>query len=817
MGLVVWRRHAPIIQAQKLARAQMREGFLLTDQHSRITQLNPAAAEMLGASPSRLIGQDLTRLAWVNPGLLEKLPPPGAPPIEVTLEREGGVRHLHANAAPLHGRGGRPRGHLISLWDATDTRRTEEDLRAAEAHYRIMAEQTTDWVFWLSPEGRILDMSPSCEQLTGHRADEFISDPELFSRIIHPDDLIPWKTYRGRVEQGQSDGELEYRIIRQDGATRWMLLTCSLIVDDTGRCLGARCNSRDITERKLAEEALRQTNAELNTIFQALPDLYFRLAADGTILDHRAGRVSDLYVAPEVFLGQRMPDILPDDIGRRLAQAFQQVLETGQRVRVEYALPMPGGIKFYEARLSRCRSDQIIAVIRNISDYKEAQAALQEANDRLEARVNDRTAELMRLNARLKEEIDERQQIETELRALNMTLEQRVNDRTRALTALYHISAAAVNAGNLAAFLERSLAEVATALHSEAGIIMLLNPDGAAASLTQWHLNNHPALISELQGQDQISGSKGHLFATVLPLTHPLLIPDMTEDPRVPESMHKGQAKSLLIGPLKADGQTLGVIGLTRKAAQSYEAEESALFATMADQIGAAIQSHQLCQIAQEAVLLDERQRLARELHSVVAQNLYGLVTFTEAGLAQLETADFANIHGTLERIGETLRQTLREMRLFIHQLRPDVLKQEGLVGALHLRLAAVEGRSDIQTEFRVDETITLTQPLESALYQVAREALNNILRHAHATTVSVTLYPDGDRVALKVTDDGRGFDPQTLDNGGLGMAIMRQAMEEVGGDLEIVSAPGKGTQVRASWRFSNDADSEEDPYRDRR
>ena len=138
-------------------------------------------------------------------------------------------------------------------------------------------------------------------------------------------------------------------------------------------------------------------------------------------------------------------------------------------------------------------------------------------------------------------------------------------------------------------------------------------------------------------------------------------------------------------------------------------------------------------------------------------------------------------------------------MRLFIHQARPEILQQEGLLGALQLRLAAVEGRADLRVQLCAGEMPRFPLPLEGALYQVAQEALNNILRHAHATSVVVNLRCETEEVILEISDDGRGFDVSHSGNGGMGLNNMREAIREVGGALEITSVPGKGTTVRAT------------------
>jgi len=135
-------------------------------------------------------------------------------------------------------------------------------------------------------------------------------------------------------------------------------------------------------------------------------------------------------------------------------------------------------------------------------------------------------------------------------------------------------------------------------------------------------------------------------------------------------------------------------------------------------------------------------------------------------------------------------------MRLYIHQLRPTVLAEEGLVGGLHQRLAAVEGRSNVQTRLLADESIELPAPVEEALYHIAREALNNALKHAQAASVSVTLGHQDGPVVLEIVDDGCGFDPETVGQAGMGLITMRERAESIGGALTVTSKPGAGTRV---------------------
>jgi signal transduction histidine kinase len=271
----------------------------------------------------------------------------------------------------------------------------------------------------------------------------------------------------------------------------------------------------------------------------------------------------------------------------------------------------------------------------------------------------------------------------------------------------------------------------------------------------------------------------------------------VTQDARAPTFMRQGAPLTLMLAPLQAEGEALGLVGVARPVEPRFDVDEVALLASIAGQVGVVLRTDQLRQAAQQAQVLAERERLARDLHDSVTQSLYGLVTLTEAGLMWAEGRNLEATARTLTRIGQTARQAIREMRLFLHQLRPSILEQEGLVSALELRLAAVEGRADVQTQLLADESLRLPPPVETAFYHIAQEALNNALKHAHASTVIVSLQGVDRRVVLEIADNGRGFDPAQPSRGGMGLGNMRVRAQGIGATLEIVSSPGQGTHVK--------------------
>lgn len=149
------------------------------------------------------------------------------------------------------------------LVEALERGQLRQALRETEEKYRIVADNTYDWVFWVSPEGRFLYSSPACEQITGYAPGEFEKDSELMGRIIHPADRAAYLGHR-RAELGiQGTIELEFRITRRDGTERWVGHLCQPVINAEGRYLGTRGTNRDITERKQAEAEIRKLNQDL--------------------------------------------------------------------------------------------------------------------------------------------------------------------------------------------------------------------------------------------------------------------------------------------------------------------------------------------------------------------------------------------------------------------------------------------------------------------------------------------------------------------------------------------------------------------------
>ncbi len=256
-------------------------------------------------------------------------------------------------------------------------------------------------------------------------------------------------------------------------------------------------------------------------------------------------------------------------------------------------------------------------------------------------------------------------------------------------------------------------------------------------------------------------------------------------------------ATSLVCVPLLSRGVVLGVLCCHRQAGTRPSKLELAYLSVVAAKSASAVDSAKLVAAAQEKAALEERQRLARELHDSVSQALYGIALGARTAREALVVAP-SEVDQPITYILQLAEAGLADMRALIFELRPQALAEEGLVAALHKQLAALQARHGVATHAELGTEPAAALKVKQTLYRIAQEALQNIARHAQAKRVAMRLTSSATTLALEISDDGTGFDPNASFPGHLGLRSMRERITEIGGVLNLVSAPGRGTEIRA-------------------
>ena len=256
---------------------------------------------------------------------------------------------------------------------------------------------------------------------------------------------------------------------------------------------------------------------------------------------------------------------------------------------------------------------------------------------------------------------------------------------------------------------------------------------------------------------------------------------------------------ALLAVPLRVKGIVIGVLDMVNKL-EGFTQEDVRISSLFADQAAIAIENARLYEQAQELAAVQERQRLARDLHDAVTQTLFSASLIAEV-LPRLWERDADEGRRRLEELRQLTRGALAEMRTLLLELRPAALTEVGLGDLLHQLTEAVTGRARVPIALTVESQCPLPSDVQVALYRIAQEALNNIAKHSGATQVTVVLRCQFAAVELCVRDNGRGFDLVRVSPEHLGLRIMRERAESVGATFAIESRVGQGTQITVVWK----------------
>jgi signal transduction histidine kinase/DNA-binding NarL/FixJ family response regulator len=270
---------------------------------------------------------------------------------------------------------------------------------------------------------------------------------------------------------------------------------------------------------------------------------------------------------------------------------------------------------------------------------------------------------------------------------------------------------------------------------------------------------------------------------------------------------------SVILAPLIAAGKTIGLITVERQCADAFDESDLETLESVAFQIATAIEHARLLRKTREMAIVDERTRLARDMHDGVAQNLAYLLIQVDRCLNLVE--EDSRLEAQLEQIGALLKQNIDELRRNIFDLRPVDLEGKSLFTVLENFVAEFGRRWNLQTSCTIqDKTPEVSPEVESSLYRILQEALSNARKHAQCSRLDVVLTTKkNETITLEIKDDGQGFDMthaseyfQRGQSKGMGLISMRERTEYVGGKLTIDSQRGHGTRIVAELPLLGEA-----------
>ncbi len=253
--------------------------------------------------------------------------------------------------------------------------------------------------------------------------------------------------------------------------------------------------------------------------------------------------------------------------------------------------------------------------------------------------------------------------------------------------------------------------------------------------------------------------------------------------------------------PLAIKGRIIGGVGVSHTERNYFTSHHADLALTVANQAAITMVNAELYQQAQALAALQERQRLAQNLHDAVNQSLFSAGLIAEV-LPRLWDRDQAQARQSLEDLRRLTRGAMAEMRALLAELRPSTLTDADLGDLLRLLGNAFTGRTNIPATVTVAGEGVLPAEVQVAIYRICQEALNNIAKHAGASNVEINLKHDGTAIELGIHDNGHGFDPvQPISFGHYGLSMMHERAEEVGAQLFITSQLGRGSELILRWK----------------
>ena len=493
----------------------------------------------------------------------------------------------------------------------------------------------------------------------------------------------------------------------------------------------------------------------------------FEIASDGLIInDVETGRVVEanpaactMYgYAREEFIGQLPASFIHPDSTHQFTQYVQAVQSQGVYVARQVHMRRDGS-QFYVELSGTVYTDQgrsyLLSVVRDVSQRVHSEQLLQQ---RVEARTREQST-LLEISQTLASALE-----------LQPGL---VLDQLRVIIDFTHAGLFKLEGSTLAALAVRGPQPLEQAMPFQ---IRVQSPEALAILFN----DRQPTRIADVQSSDPPA--------------------------RFLRSLVDDQASILLQGmqswmwvPLAIKGRMIGTIGVAHAERNYFTAHHAGLALTVANQAAITMVNAELYEHAHTLAALQERQRLARNLHDAVNQSLFSAGLIAEV-LPRLWERDPDEGRRSLEDLRRLTRGAQADMRLLLAELRPSTLMDAELGDLLRLLGNALAGRTNIPINVTVVGEGKLPADEKVALYRLCQEGLNNIAKHAGASRVDIQLQYETGAVELRIRDDGRGFDPEQTPPGHYGLSMMRERANAVGAALSITSQPGHGTEIVIRW-----------------
>jgi PAS domain S-box-containing protein len=644
---------------------------------------------------------------------------------------------------------GQPKYFLAVVQDIAARKEAEQ----AKTYLAAIVESSQDGIIGKTLDGTIVSWNAGAERIYGYSAEEAIG--QSISFVFPPGTGGDYDRILARIRRGESIAQLEMKRVRKDGKQVDIALTLSPIKDAQGNVIGASAIERDITALKWAQAAQQESEQRLRQLTENISEVLW-------LSDVQSGQM--LYVSPPfVSVWGLERERLYEQ-----AASFMDLVHPDDRQRViDAAEKFRSGGFDEEFRIIRPDEQERWIHARTFPIHNEA-------------------GEVYRI-AGIAEDITEYK------RLMLAEQEQRV-----LAEALRDIANALNSAPDMSEVLDRLLINIERVVPHDAAEILFVEEQGVRLMRSRGYASR--GLEDEVRAL-HLSVEDTPNLRYMSETRQPLIIPDVQRDAG-PIQLVQSPAlfwRSYAGVPICSSNEVIGFINLGSVTPYFFTPIHADRLQGFAEQAAIAIHNAQLHEQARELAAYHERQRLARDFHDAVSQTLFS-ATITAETLARRWQQNPQMVGPKLAELHRLTRGALAETRAVLLELRPEALKEMAFDDLVLQLIEATQSRKRLNITSHLEGADSLPVEAKLLFYRITQEALNNIVKHAQATQVDVSLSKHDEKVMLEIRDNGQGFDPATVKPASMGLGFMRERAESMGAVLEMDSGVGRGTRVRVTW-----------------
>jgi len=746
----------------------------------KIIDANPAMCQMLGISHEEIIGQS-PKVATYPEDYLQST----AEWEELLagkrdyfwserryMRKNGEIFWAHITMSVVRDADGKPLYMVGMVIDIDERKRAVIELRESEKRFRATFESSALGIGILSLDGKIMQANTAVCAMSGYSEAEL--QQRYDSQNVYPEDLNVGAELFEELLTGKRDSySVEKRYVRKNGEVFWALLTLSAVRDDDGNPIYLVGLIEDIDEQKRTLAELQESEARFRAIYDHaemgivianldenaasnLDDDLFRVLlanqrfnpALQRMFGYSETELQSMDIATLIYPEDRGLD---EELSRQLFAGEQDAYRIEKRYLRKDGSVFWGRLNYSLVRSADGKPRMAIGIIEDIDQEKQAQEHLRESEARFRA-MFDNAAVGMSLMS-----------LDRKVVKINQIAERIIGYKFEELIGVDPVE--------------------------------LSHPKDREIGLSEFR----EMVAGKRQGffmEKRYIRKNGEVYWGRVTYS---VVPDKDGSPQYLVGMIEDITEQKLAAEKLATQEREYLETLEQRVEERTRALKDANLRLVAEIEQRQLAEEALATKAVEEAIVTERTRLARELHDAVTQTLFSASLIAEV-LPDLWKMDEEEAKNSTEELRQLTRGALAEMRTLLLELRPAALLQARFPDLLKQLVEAVVGRTRLPVNLDVNGDDELPPDVQVALYRIAQESLNNIVKYARATQVTIALNQSCCHVELEISDHGIGFDMSKIKPTSLGLRIMRERAEAIGARLRINSAPGNGTQVSVIW-----------------